>query len=327
MKDCVTYTTTEYYHYTEGQLSYVKDSTGVITGKYSISYTKDIRGSAKTLISQNGKKLVSYDYNDYGETTVRTAADNTAKTGYNNHLCYTGGVYDKATGMYYLNARYYAPSVAGFITQDSYRGTYEDPKTWNLYGYCAGNPVGYTDPTGHFAFALPWVIPIGAELFKDLVVSIAVTCAAAKIVEDTVETINECREIYYSKSAAENEVKPKEEPAAKGKSKSKNKSKKKSKEHMLGENGVPISSKTVWHDGKARLDVENPNPGQRPGQIHYHHVNGEKYIYDIISNEFKTNGLKKLSNKVYKKLMSNNKFKKGIKAALELLNEASDYFK
>ena len=28
-----------------------------------------------------------YDYNDYGETTVRTAADNISKTGYNNHLC------------------------------------------------------------------------------------------------------------------------------------------------------------------------------------------------------------------------------------------------
>ena len=57
------------------------------TGKNYISYTKDIRGSAKTLISQSGKKLVSYDYNDYGETTVRTAADNTSKVGYGNHLC------------------------------------------------------------------------------------------------------------------------------------------------------------------------------------------------------------------------------------------------
>ena len=149
------------------------------TGKNYISYTKDIRGSAKTLISQTGKKLVSYDYNDYGETTVRTAADNTSKVGYGNHLCYTGGVYDKAIGMYYLNARYYAPSVAGFITQDSYRGTYEDPKTWNLYGYCAGNPVGYTDPTGHFLIALP-LLKIAAAVVATVVVSVATYQVAKK---------------------------------------------------------------------------------------------------------------------------------------------------
>lgn len=39
---------------------------------------------------------------------------------------------------------------------------------------------------------------------------------------------------------------------------------------MLGANGPRVDSKTIWKgDGKERIDVENPNPGQRPGQIHY----------------------------------------------------------
>src|SRR5699024_10206293 len=43
---------------------------------------------------------------------------------------------------------------------------------------------------------------------------------------------------------------------------------------MLGKNGTQVSSKTTWKNGKTeRIDVENPSPRKRPGQIHYHDVN------------------------------------------------------
>lgn len=45
---------------------------------------------------------------------------------------------------------------------------------------------------------------------------------------------------------------------------------------MLGANGVQVASKTIWK-GKERIDVENPNSGQRTGQIHYQN---NKYYYD-----------------------------------------------
>lgn len=69
--------------------------------------------------------------------------------------CYTSGVYDELTGLYYLNARYYNPSTATFITQDSYRGKQKDYDTWNLYAYCGGNPINYVNPSGHNAAAVP----------------------------------------------------------------------------------------------------------------------------------------------------------------------------
>ena len=60
-----------------------------------------------------------------------------------------------------------------------------------------------------------------------------------------------------------------------------------SSKHMLGENGTQVSSKTIWKNGKTeRIDVENPAPGERPGQVHYHDSNNNKYYYDMDNNIF-----------------------------------------
>jgi hypothetical protein len=53
-----------------------------------------------------------------------------------------------------------------------------------------------------------------------------------------------------------------------------------------GGNGTQVTSKTLWKDGKgARIDVENPNPAQRPGQIHYQDQAG-KYLYNPQTGQF-----------------------------------------
>ena len=51
-----------------------------------------------------------------------------------------------------MNARYYDPETGRFISEDSYRG--EGEAFWHLYAYCNGDPVNYTDPTGHKAYQL-----------------------------------------------------------------------------------------------------------------------------------------------------------------------------
>ena len=56
-----------------------------------------------------------------------------------------------------MNARYYDPSNGRFISQDSYRGSVNEPSQWHLYMYCANNPINYVDPSGH------WVISIGRK--------------------------------------------------------------------------------------------------------------------------------------------------------------------
>jgi RHS repeat-associated protein len=65
----------------------------------------------------------------------------------NNPYGYRGYYTDTETGFAYLNARYYDPATQRFTQEDTYWG---DNMQRNLYAYCSGNPVMYTDPSGHY---------------------------------------------------------------------------------------------------------------------------------------------------------------------------------
>ena len=154
--------TTNYY-YQDGVVSYTTDGDNIQTSQNLIGtdgnilatqrygsdhtdyllYHKDIQGSTTSLVKEDGSADATYRYTDFGETTIN--GDNKAE----NEVCYTGGIYDQSTGLYYLNARYYNPEDGGFLTEDTYRGETNEPDTQNLYVYCADNPVNYVDPSGH----------------------------------------------------------------------------------------------------------------------------------------------------------------------------------
>lgn len=56
---------------------------------------------------------------------------------------------------------------------------------------------------------------------------------------------------------------------------------------MVGPNGTQITSSTVWLRGPYRIDVENPNPGVRPGQMHFQdQATGAKYLYNHDTGKF-----------------------------------------
>ena len=112
------------------------------------TYTKDLRESTINVVGKDGISQKTYSYTDYGETTEQGEND------FYNEICYGGGIYDKTTGLYYLNARYYSPENGSFLTQDTYRGSRSKTETLNLYGYCAGNPISYTDPSGHWIWGV-----------------------------------------------------------------------------------------------------------------------------------------------------------------------------
>ncbi len=62
-----------------------------------------------------------------------------------NPLRYCSEYYDAESGDYYLRARYYAPGLGRFLSEDPLR----DGDNW--YVYCNNNPVRYVDPSGKIA--------------------------------------------------------------------------------------------------------------------------------------------------------------------------------
>ena len=169
--------TTNYY-YQDGVVSYITDGENSQTSQNLIGtdgnilatqrygsdhtdyllYNKDIQGSSTSLVKENGSADATYQYTDFGETTIN--GDNKVE----NEVCYTGGIYDQSTGLYYLNARYYNPEDGRFVTEDTYRGETNEPDTQNLYVYCADNPVNYVDPSGHWIDTVLDVASLGYSI-------------------------------------------------------------------------------------------------------------------------------------------------------------------
>ena len=61
---------------------------------------------------------------------------------------FTGQKVD-GTGLYYYNARYYDPVIGQFVSPDSIVPEPNQVFAYNRYMYVLGNPLKYTDPTGH----------------------------------------------------------------------------------------------------------------------------------------------------------------------------------
>ncbi len=67
-----------------------------------------------------------------------------------NPLRYRGYYYDRETGFYYLNSRYYDPKIGRFINADSYVSTGQGIVGYNMFAYCGNNPVNREDAAGGF---------------------------------------------------------------------------------------------------------------------------------------------------------------------------------
>jgi RHS repeat-associated protein len=95
-------------------------------------------------------------YEPFGNLLVQTGLSGTT-------YGFTGEQHDAATGLVYLRARYYNPSLKLFMSRDPFPGWTTQPATQHPYTYVGNNAVNRTDPSGNcFFFGIDTLICLGA---------------------------------------------------------------------------------------------------------------------------------------------------------------------
>ncbi|MBE6766102.1 MAG: RHS repeat-associated core domain-containing protein [Ruminococcaceae bacterium] len=105
--------------------------------------------------------MVEYTYDAWGKL-LNTVDNSGINLGSINPLRYRGYYYDQETGLYYLQSRYYDPTVGRFINADdiSFLGANGTVLSHNLFSFCVNNPINFTDDSGHFGSPLQWVCAV-----------------------------------------------------------------------------------------------------------------------------------------------------------------------
>ena len=141
-----------YYIYGETGIEgliYGSDTRGI-----AYSFDKNTLGDIVALRDEDGNVVATYEYDAWGNVTVydEWGDRNTSASfiGNINPIRYRGYYYDTETGFYYLQTRYYDPSICRFINADNYElvSQLASSKELNMYAYCRNNPIMYTDQTG-----------------------------------------------------------------------------------------------------------------------------------------------------------------------------------
>ncbi len=119
-------------------------------------YVVNGQGDVVKLLHGSNTTVAEYTYDAYGNIlTVSAAQSDDPTIAAQNPLRYRGYYCDTETGFYYLQSRYYDPTVRRFLNADSYASTGQGFLGYNMFAYCNNNSVNAVDYSGEEALALP----------------------------------------------------------------------------------------------------------------------------------------------------------------------------
>ena len=142
-------------------------------------YVKNHLGDIMGIVDSENNMIVSYSYDAYGNILeIKDFSTNGLSSV--NHYTYRGYRFDAETNLYYLNSRYYSPSLGRFISEDDIKVISNDVSTEafiNLYSYAQNNPIKYVDPNGDsilvvggLAISVKALVLLGAAVIVAIVI-------------------------------------------------------------------------------------------------------------------------------------------------------------
>jgi RHS repeat-associated protein/uncharacterized repeat protein (TIGR01451 family) len=114
------------------------------SSKFNYFYHYDALGSIVALTDAAGKPQAAYAYDPWGNPLLNISDS----VGTKNKLRFTGEELDPGTGLYYLRARYYDPSVGRFLSRDPLSRTPSNELSQSAYLYARNSPLYFIDPSG-----------------------------------------------------------------------------------------------------------------------------------------------------------------------------------
>ena len=176
-----------FHHDARGEIVGFTYASGSTQAEYF--YRKNLQGDVIGILDASGNSVAEYAYDSWGQ--ILEASGSMAEI---NPIRYRGYYFDRETGFYYLQSRYYDPAIGRFINADDAGtlGANGEILSYNLFAYCLNNPVNRTDDGGN----LSWLgkIAIGVAVIAVVAVVAVATagtgtvlaCAAAGALEGAI---------------------------------------------------------------------------------------------------------------------------------------------
>ncbi len=320
-----------------------------------VVYAYNGHGDVVVICNLDNETLVIYDYDEFGNVTSETDVDEEFAN-FDNPYRYAGYEYIEEVKLYDLNARYYNPEIARFLSPDPYYnlgnrviGLYEINvpsaasimQANNIYAYCGNNPIEYCDSNGQFVQVLEWflyspVVQQGLQYLSNSA-SYAWTSISSFVAQNwhvvqqavyetslygpaIIDGINSWINSGYGNQVeqAVSEASSKNNKSPNNNSNNSNSNSNNTSNSSNSHNpkdpknwnkdSVKVNSKELYNNKNVRIDVENPNPGQRPGQVHLQISEGAnkgKYIFDNVSRQFYDTSTGEVASKNIQKYLEN----------------------
>ena len=137
-------------------------------------YVLNLQGDVIRIVNSDGATVAQYQYDAWGNVLAATGSLAAI-----NPIRYRGYYYDTETGFYYLQSRYYDPSIGRFINADSFASTGQGFVGYNVFAYCNNNPTNLTDSSRNlpkwFEDGLKWlnnkvdtILKVAEDIWTDI---------------------------------------------------------------------------------------------------------------------------------------------------------------